>query len=85
MGFGTLREVKKDGEINIARSKKGGYQLMQLTKEKVLDINSEQLNEDIKFFPQVHPITSDMNTTHHGVSRLVMLDRYAFKDTEKKT
>ena len=26
-----------------------------------------------------------MKITHKGVSRLVMLDRYAFKDTEKKT
>lgn len=44
-----------------------------------------ELNEDIKLFPQVYPITSDMKITHEGVSRLVMLDRYAFKDTEKKT
>ncbi|WP_170840658.1 vitamin B12-dependent ribonucleotide reductase [Oceanobacillus limi] len=48
-------------------------------------INVEMLNEDIKLFPQVHPITKEMNLTHKGVSRLVMLDRYAFKDTEKKT
>ena len=48
-------------------------------------INVQALNEDIKLFPQVHPITSDMSVTHEGVSRLVMLDRYAFKDTEKKT
>ncbi|TCP31165.1 ribonucleoside-diphosphate reductase class II [Scopulibacillus darangshiensis] len=50
-----------------------------------MTINREQLNEDIKEFPQVFPITEDMTTTHNGVSRLVMLDRYAFKDTEKKT
>src|SRR5699024_2680609 len=30
-------------------------------------------------------ITEEMHITHKGVSRLVMLDRYAFKDTEKKT
>lgn len=48
-------------------------------------IHYDQLNEDIKEFPQVFPITKDMTLTHHGVSRLVMLDRYAFKDTEKKT
>src|SRR5690625_3494232 len=48
-------------------------------------INVRALNEDIKLFPQVHPITADMHITHQGVSRLVMLDRYAFKDTEKKT
>ena len=50
-----------------------------------LEINVQALNEDIKLFPQVHPITPDMKLTHEGVSRLVMLDRYAFKDTEKKT
>ena len=44
-----------------------------------------QLNQDIEQFPQVHPITSDMHITHKGVSRLVMIDRYSFKDTEKKT
>ena len=48
-------------------------------------INISQLNEDIELFNQVHPITDDMKLTHDGVSRLVMLDRYAFKDTEKKT
>lgn len=44
-----------------------------------------KLNEDIALFPQVHPITEDMTRTFEGVSRLVMLDRYAFKDTELKT
>lgn len=48
-------------------------------------INVQALNQDIKLFPQVHPITEDMKLSHKGVSRLVMLDRYAFKDTEKKT
>lgn len=45
----------------------------------------ERLNEDIKLFPQVHPVTTDMKLTHKGVSRLVMLDRYSFKDMEKVT
>nr|MBO2506509.1 ribonucleotide reductase [Bacilli bacterium] len=45
----------------------------------------DQLNKDIEQFPQVHPITPDMHVTHKGVSRLVMIDRYSFKDTEKKT
>ena len=44
-----------------------------------------QLNKDIAKFPQVHPITEDMHIEHKGVSRLVMIDRYSFKDTEKKT
>lgn len=48
-------------------------------------LNKEQLNEHIAKFPQVHPITEDMHIEHKGVSRLVMIDRYSFKDTEKKT
>lgn len=44
-----------------------------------------QLNEAIQQFPQVSPITSDMVTTREGVARLVMLDRYSFKDLELKT
>lgn len=58
---------------------------MQAVKDSFNEVNVERLNEDIRLFPQVHPITSDMNITHSGVSRLVMLDRYAFKDTEKVT
>lgn len=48
-------------------------------------INVKKLNEAIRLFPQVFPITDDMNITYKGVSRLVMLDRYSFKDTEKLT
>ncbi|QFF99417.1 vitamin B12-dependent ribonucleotide reductase [Psychrobacillus glaciei] len=55
------------------------------SQNKNATINIEQLNEDIELFPQVHPITNDMRLTHKGVSRLVMIDRYSFKDTEKKT
>ncbi|MER2046918.1 MAG: vitamin B12-dependent ribonucleotide reductase, partial [Solibacillus sp.] len=51
--------------------------------EQSIQVN--QLNQDIEQFPQVHPITPDMQITHKGVSRLVMIDRYSFKDTEKKT
>ncbi|MBO8156122.1 MAG: ribonucleotide reductase [Bacillaceae bacterium] len=58
---------------------------MQITRETASKINIERLNKDIELFPQVHPITEDMQITHKGVSRLVMLDRYAFKDTEKIT
>lgn len=50
-----------------------------------MNIDVERLNKDIRLFPQVHPITPDMKITHKGVSRLVMLDRYTFKDTEKIT
>ncbi|MDF1511097.1 vitamin B12-dependent ribonucleotide reductase [Robertmurraya sp. DFI.2.37] len=48
-------------------------------------INIEQLNADIAQFPQVFPVTDDMQLAFDGVSRLIMLDRYTFKDTEKKT
>ena len=48
-------------------------------------INVNKLNEDIQAFPQVYPITDDMNLTYKGVSRLVMLDRYSFKDLSKST
>ena len=50
-----------------------------------MNIDFERLNEDIHLFSQVHPVTPDMKITHKGVSRLVMLDRYTFKDTEKIT
>lgn len=58
---------------------------MSIVVKSASNLNIEALNEDIRLFPPVHPITDDMKLTHKGVSRLVMLDRYAFKDTEKKT
>src|SRR5438105_2051053 len=58
---------------------------MTIIVEPSNKINIGSLNDDIKLFEPVHPITEDMNITHKGVSRLVMLDRYAFKDTAKKT
>ncbi|GAA0443535.1 hypothetical protein GCM10008983_20970 [Lentibacillus halophilus] len=51
--------------------------------QQTIDVPS--LNNDIELFPQVYPVTNDMTLTHEGVSRLVMLDRYAFKDTGKRT
>ncbi|SIT81865.1 vitamin B12-dependent ribonucleotide reductase [Edaphobacillus lindanitolerans] len=48
-------------------------------------LDKQKLNADISLFPQVHPVTEDMKITHKGVSRLVMIDRYSFKDMEKKT
>ena len=56
-----------------------------VTINRQTSISVDQLNKDIEQFPQVHPITPDMHITHKGVSRLVMIDRYSFKDTEKKT
>lgn len=58
---------------------------MSVVLPQKMNMNIERLNEDIRLFPQVHPITPDMNIAHKGVSRLVMLDRYTFKDTEKIT
>jgi ribonucleoside-diphosphate reductase alpha chain len=58
---------------------------MSVALPKKMNINVERLNQDIGLFPQVHPITGDMKLSHKGVSRLVMLDRYTFKDTEKLT
>ena len=58
---------------------------MSVVLRQKMNIDFERLNEDIRLFPQVHPVTPDMKITHKGVSRLVMLDRYTFKDTAKIT
>ncbi|MGJ7034936.1 ribonucleoside-diphosphate reductase alpha chain [Anoxybacillus eryuanensis] len=58
---------------------------MTVAFSEKMTVNVDKLNEDIRLFPQVHPITSEMHITYKGVSRLVMLDRYSFKDTEKLT
>ena len=58
---------------------------MAVAQKLLMDKTIERLNKDITLFPQVHPITPDMKLTHKGVSRLVMIDRYAFKDTAKLT
>lgn len=52
---------------------------------KLTEINLAKLNEDITKFPQVYPIEDGMEKAFDGVSRLIMLDRYSFKDTEKTT
>lgn len=62
-----------------------GDEVMVTAAAEKMMVNVERLNKDIALFPQVHEITEDMKLTHKGVSRLVMLDRYAFKDTEKIT
>lgn len=58
---------------------------MSVAFTKKPSLNIERLNEDIQLFKHVHPITPDMKLTQKGVSRLVMIDRYAYKDTEKIT
>ncbi|HZJ87332.1 MAG TPA: vitamin B12-dependent ribonucleotide reductase [Erysipelothrix sp.] len=46
----------------------------------------EKLNLDIKnHYPHLYPIEDDYKVTHEGVSRLVMLDRYAQKDRNLQT
>lgn len=44
-----------------------------------------QLNQVIPEFPGIYPITETMNQTFTGISRLVMLDRYAAKDPTGRT
>lgn len=45
-----------------------------------------KLNADIQaHYPHLYPIQPDYKITHEGVSRLVMLDRYAQKDRSLKT
>lgn len=40
----------------------------------------EKLNQDIRNYPEVKPIDPQMKLTFEGISRLVMLDRYTYKD-----
>lgn len=52
---------------------------------QLIQWNKEQLNKAIELFPQIFPMTDEMHITHQGVSRMVMLDRYSFKDASKST
>jgi ribonucleoside-diphosphate reductase alpha chain len=45
----------------------------------------QKLNKDIERFPFIFKITEDMKDTRSGISRLVMLERYSYKDLEKLT
>jgi ribonucleoside-diphosphate reductase alpha chain len=45
----------------------------------------DKLNQDIAQFNGVFPITGEMHMTFSGISRLVMLDRYTFKDPSGET
>src|SRR5690625_3545593 len=58
---------------------------MEATSVQALNIDIDKLNKDIEQFPHVYPITEDMHTTRKGVSRMVMIDRYSYKDTKKET
>ena len=45
----------------------------------------EKLNEDIKLFQEVSAITPEMTQTFEGIARLIMLDRYSYKDQTHQT
>ena len=45
----------------------------------------DSLNKDIKKFEHIAPIEEGMVHSHSGVSRMVMIDRYALKDTKLET
>lgn len=49
------------------------------------EIRKESINKSLSTFPQIFKITPDMKITYKGVSRLIMMERYAYKDIEKKT
>src|SRR5699024_459167 len=61
------------------------WRLVKMPTQVLNHQDIAKLNADIELFPQVYPVTDNMKITHSGVSRMVMLDRYAFKDTEKIT
>lgn len=54
-----------------------------MTIEATIDIN--KLNQAIQQFPAVYPITAEMQLTFTGISRMIMLDRYAYKDVNGET
>jgi ribonucleoside-diphosphate reductase alpha chain len=58
---------------------------MEVTSIQPLNIDIDKLNKDIENFSAVYPVTEDMHITHKGVSRMVMIDRYSYKDTKKET
>jgi len=55
--------------------------IMSYTKATIDKINADITNH----FPHLYPIEDNFQLIHYGVSRLVMLDRYAQKDRTLKT
>lgn len=53
--------------------------------QKIVEWKKEALNRAIQLFSQVSPIIDEMTKTFDGISQMVMLDRYSFKDTMKET
>lgn len=58
---------------------------MTTSLDQTLSPSLQKLNRDIALFPHITPITPDMNITRKGVSKTVMLDRYAYKDVMRTT
>lgn len=54
-------------------------------QKQAQSLNSESLNQDIRRFSGVFPIEPEMRMSFEGISRLIMLDRYAFKDPTGET
>ena len=67
------------------RSSSKGLEVMVANSILPLNVDIDKLNKDIEQFPHVYPVTEDMHITHSGVSRMVMIDRYSYKDTKKET
>lgn len=55
--------------------------LSQVQVEK----SNQKINDVIKSFPTIFPIEAEMKMTFTGISRLIMLDRYAAKDPTGET
>ncbi|GGI65219.1 vitamin B12-dependent ribonucleotide reductase [Enterococcus alcedinis] len=51
----------------------------------MITMQIENLNKIIPDFPGIYPITTDMRQQFSGISRLIMLDRYAAKDPTGET
>lgn len=49
------------------------------------EVYKQKLNQDIAKVAEVAVITSEMTQTFEGIARLIMLDRYAFKDNRTLT
>lgn len=56
-----------------------------MVKTLITQPNIEKLNKDIEQFDNVHKIEEDMSTDFKGVSKMIMYDRYSYKDTSLET
>lgn len=58
---------------------------MTIHTQDIIPWNPQGLNDAIQHYSHVHPIDETMSTTFEGISRMVMLDRYAMKDSRQDT